>query len=120
MKRTVLVANKRHKLSGVPPTTIKLKLKTLLVVHSTNESFDKSFKHHIQHFVDNLTLVQQLASDLLNYHLLRLLREDIPLPELDQTSFGHVCTIVTDTNRDNKNVLVSTFASIKPRHGFAR
>ena len=46
--------------------------------------------------VDNLTLVQQLASDLLNYHLLRLLREDIPLPELDQTFFGRVCTIVTD------------------------
>ena len=103
MKRTVLVANKRHKLSGVTPTTIKLKLKTLLVVHSTNESFDKSFKHHIQHVVDNLTLVQQLASDLLNYHLLRLLREDIPLPELDQTFFGRVCTIVTDTNRDNKD-----------------
>ena len=86
--------NKKTKLvSNEAMTTIKMKLTTILV----QSELTTSFQHCLCSTVDNLTRVQFLASHILNYHLLRLIEEELNLSEFDLSFFQIVCTIVTDT-----------------------
>jgi len=76
--------NKKTKLiSSEAMTTIKMKLTTILV----QSELTTSFQHCLCSTVDNLTRVQFLASHLLNYHLLRLIEEELNLPEFDLSFF---------------------------------
>jgi len=80
-----------------------MRLNSLVTTDSFLNPFHVAFLNVIESTVDNLSRIQFLASDLINFHLLRLLTLNLPLPTFNQTFFGRCCIIVTDTARDNKD-----------------
>ena len=88
-------------------TTIKMKLNTLFKKHREDELLSPvslSLLNIIDCTCENMSRIQFLASDLANFHLLRLLNQGLQLPKLNQTFFGRCCIIVTDTWRKNQDV----------------
>ena len=82
-------------------TTVKMRFNTSLKKDDYLRPFKKEFMERVNFIAQNMSLIHYLASHLLNFHLARLLQNDIELPTFNQTFFGRCCIIVTDTTRKN-------------------
>ena len=81
----------------------------------------------IQHTVKQISRIQFLASDLINFHYTRLLEEGLvlplkerkELPVLNQSFLLKCCIIVTDTKSENRDAeLVESFNRFESLYAF--
>ena len=105
---------KRKGPSGIEETastSIKMKLNTIMSKDTFLAPFRSNFLVAIDHTVRNMSRIQYLGSEFANFHLLRLIEHDLPLPELNQCFFGRCCAVITDTQRVNLDPeIINSFA----------
>lgn len=107
--------NKRSRTINTQVTCVQLRLNQLVTRDNTLRD---SIFDWINHVVDNLSRMTHEAYTLANLHVLRCLKDTIPLPTLDQSFFYSCLSGVSDTKYIQKDteflVSLNAYKQLRP------